>query len=153
MSCENANWSLRAVPVGQTVGHGADLYRRGLYVHWQRTFLHPSLLTFDAPSREECAVQRTTSNTPLQALELLNDPIYVEAARGFADAALRRGEPAGAAIAWAFEAATGRVPTAGEQAELLGLHQRARAADPDPSAAMFIVTRALLNLSETITRN
>ena len=63
---------------------GDDLYRRGVYTFWQRSFLHPSLLTFDAPTREECTVNRVNSNTPLQALVLLNDPIYVEAARVFA---------------------------------------------------------------------
>ena len=67
-----------------SASRGADLYRRGLYTTWQRTYLHPSLLNFDAPTREECTVNRVISNTPLQALDLLNDPIYVEAARVFA---------------------------------------------------------------------
>ena len=71
--------------------HGADLYRRGLYTYWCRTFLHPSLLAFDAPSREECTAERTRSNTPTQALVLLNDPIYVEAARVFAEQIVRQG--------------------------------------------------------------
>ena len=61
--------------------NGPDQYRRGLYTYWQRTFLHPSLLAFDASTREECVVERPRSNTPLQALVLLNDPTYVEAAR------------------------------------------------------------------------
>jgi hypothetical protein len=56
-------------------------YRRGLYMHWQRTFLHPMLANFDAPAREECTAMRTVSNTPQQALTLLNDPSFVEAAR------------------------------------------------------------------------
>ena len=63
---------------------GTEQYRRALYTQWQRTFLHPTLATFDAPSREECTVNRTLSNTPQQALVLLNDPIFVEAARAFA---------------------------------------------------------------------
>ncbi|MFC1757718.1 PSD1 and planctomycete cytochrome C domain-containing protein, partial [Planctomycetota bacterium] len=62
-----------------------NLYRRGLYTWWQRMFLHPSMLAFDAPSREECTVERPRSNTPQQALVLLNDPTYVEAARVFAE--------------------------------------------------------------------
>ena len=66
-------------------------YRRGLYTYWQRTFLHPSLLAFDAPTREECTVERPRSNTPLQALVLLNDPTYVEAARVFAARMIREG--------------------------------------------------------------
>src|SRR5207248_6875359 len=59
-------------------------YRRGIYTHWQRTFLHPMLANFDAPSREECTANRVVSNTPQQALTLLNDPTFVEAARAFA---------------------------------------------------------------------
>ena len=62
---------------------GESQYRRGLYTWWQRTFLHPSLLAFDAPTREECAAERNRSNIPQQALVLLNDPSYVEAARAF----------------------------------------------------------------------
>jgi hypothetical protein len=150
---------------------GDDLYRRGLYTHWQRTFLHPSLLTFDAPTREECAVNRTNSNTPLQALVLLNDPIYVEAARVFAQHALKSG-----GIAWAFEQAVGRKPKAEELRVLTNLQQQSLLQfqrDPNAAkelvnvgeaalpktvklpqlAAMMTVTRALLNLHETITRN
>lgn len=138
-----------------SASHGKDLYRRGVYVHWQRTFLHPSLMTFDAPSREECTVNRVASNTPLQALVLLNDPIYVEAAQAFAARAIKQGgATADSRIAWAFEAATGRAPSGEEREELLGLHRRAAASlGGKPEAAMAIVTRALLNLSETITRN
>ena len=62
-----------------SASRGDDLYRRALYTEWQRTFLHPTLLTFDAPTREECTVNRVSSNTPLQALDLMNDPIFVEA--------------------------------------------------------------------------
>jgi hypothetical protein len=60
-------------------------WRRGVYVHWQRQFLHPAFKAFDAPSREECTAERARSNTPLAALALLNDPTYVEAARGLAN--------------------------------------------------------------------
>ena len=70
---------------------GTNQYRRGLYTYWQRTFLHPSLLAFDASTREECVVQRPRSNTPLQALVLLNDPTYVEAARAWRPALIREG--------------------------------------------------------------
>jgi len=63
-------------------------YRRGLYMHWQRTFLHPMLANFDAPSREECVAARNLSTTPQQALTLLNDPSFVEAARVFAERVL-----------------------------------------------------------------
>ena len=70
---------------------GENQYRRGLYTFWQRTFLHPSLLAFDASTREECVAERARSNTPLQALVLLNDPTYVEAARGLAARMIREG--------------------------------------------------------------
>ena len=89
---------------------GDDLYRRGVYTFWQRSFLHPSLLAFDAPTREECTVNRVSSNTPLQALELLNDPIYVEAARVFAQNILRHRGNWNARVDWAFERAAGRTP-------------------------------------------
>lgn len=66
------------------VSEGGNQYRRGVYTHWQRQFLHPMLRNFDAPSREECTAQRNKSNTPTQMLVLLNDPTFIEAARGFA---------------------------------------------------------------------
>ena len=154
--------------------HGDDLYRRGLYTFWQRAFLHPSLLTFDAPTREECAVARTTSNTPLQALELLNDPIYVETARVFAARVLK--QKGGPHARWALERALDRPPSKEERTILDELYQRSLAefrkspADaaslirtgeapvasdlpPAELAAMTTVARAILNLHETITRN
>jgi len=163
-----------------SASHGDDLYRRGVYTTWQRTFLHPSLLNFDAPTREECTVSRTTSNTPLQALDLLNDPIYVEAARAFAQQAASAGtRPPGfdAQLAWVFDRALNRAPTGEERTILRGLYERnlkrfsadpasARAflsegetPPPPPNlnpvrlAAMATVTRAVLNLHELITRN
>jgi hypothetical protein len=151
---------------------GPDLYRRGLYTLWQRTFLHPSLMTFDAPSREECTVNRVNSNTPLQALVLLNDPIFVEAARVFAQHILEQGGK----LDWAFQQALNRKPTVEEQRVLSSLHMRSLARfrkkpksakdllsvgdAPLPSkyrpaelAAMTTVARTILNLHETITRN
>lgn len=155
---------------------GAGLYRRGLYTHWQRSFLHPSLLNFDAPTREECTVNRVNSNTPLQALTLLNDTTYVEAARVFAQHAAA--QPAARRIAWAFERALSRAPSAEEQRILTGLyrqnlarfqaaptsaHELLRAGEyplklaPGVThadlAALTTVTRAILNLHEVITRN
>jgi hypothetical protein len=156
--------------------HDADLYRRGLYVFWQRTFLHPSLQAFDAPSREEGVLDRITSNTPLQALDLLNDPIFVEAARGFAALALRQPGSTDARIGWAFERALNREPERPELATLSALHAgalrrfQANPADAEKFvaigesdaprglrapelAAMASVTRAVLSLHEMITRN
>jgi hypothetical protein len=146
-----------------------------LYVHWQRAFLHPSLMTFDAPSREECTVNRAASNTPLQALVMLNDPIFVEAARVFAQNSLHTGG-FHARLNWAFARALSRAPTPQERRILSGLYATSLArfrASPENArrflsagdaplppggatpqlAAMTTVTRAILNLHETITRD
>src|SRR5205807_2395792 len=98
---------------------GADQYRRGLYTYWQRSFLHPSLLAFDAPSREECTVERPRSNTPQQALVLLNDPTYVEAARALAETMIRSGQAPAQRIDTAFRQALQRPATA-EEKHVLG---------------------------------
>ncbi len=97
-------------------------WRRGLYTWWQRSYLHPSLMAFDAPSREECTAERARSNIPQQALALLNDPTYVEAARAFAVRILHEGgaDPA-ARIAWAWRTATGRAP---RESEITGPRER-----------------------------
>ncbi len=155
---------------------GESLYRRGLYTHWQRQYLHPSLLAFDAPSREECTADRARSNTPLQSLVLLNDPTYVEAARAFAELALRQGGTTAAdRIDFIFRRAVSRPARAQEieilerllesaraeymarpelAAELAKVGERPLPADIDAPtlAAWTAVTRAVLNLHETITR-
>jgi uncharacterized protein DUF1553/uncharacterized protein DUF1549/cytochrome c len=160
-----------------SASYGADLHRRGLYTTWQRTFLHPNLLNFDAPTREECTVSRSTSNTPLQALDLLNDPIFVESARVFAANALTNGGKSfDSQLGWIFERAMNRVPARDERTLLRGLYERnlkrfaanAGAArellatgdsvmppvrDPARAAALTMVARAVLNLHEVITRN
>lgn len=160
-----------------SASRGDDLYRRGLYTQWQRTFLHPSLLTFDAPTREECTVNRVNSNTPLQALIVLNDPIFLEAARAFAQNILQKGGGSfEKQMDWAFERAVGREPDTEERKILSGLYQtslnkfQAQPGDakkflsegetPVPKqmkltdlAAMTTVARAILNMHETITRN
>ena len=156
---------------------GENLYRRGLYTHWQRQYLHPSLLAFDAPSREECTADRARSNTPLQSLVLLNDPSYVEAARAFAELIVRQG---GAAtndrLNFAFRLAVSRRATEDEVAvleQLLKTHLAEYEANPAGAAevlsvgakpgsedlpkpelaAWTSVARAILNLHEVITRN
>ena len=154
---------------------GDSLYRRGLYTWWQRTFLHPSLLAFDAQSREECTAQRPRSNTPQQALVLLNDPTYVEAARVFAAEIAGQEGDADARIHWAFQKTLQREPEAAEAAILnrlyakhLGEYQQDEAAakalvsvgdyplaneiPPAELAAWTSVARVILNLHETITR-
>jgi hypothetical protein len=160
-----------------SASHGDDLYRRALYTQWQRTFLHPSLLTFDAPTREECGVNRVNSNTPTQALVLLNDPIFVEASRAFAANILKSGGRRWEEqLDWAFSRALNRAPEKEERRILTNLYQRSVAsfrsgesdagkllsvgespvpndADRTNLAAMTTVARAILNLHETITRN
>lgn len=156
---------------------GESQYRRGLYTHWQRTFLHPSLLAFDAPTREECTAERVRSNVPQQALVLLNDPTYVEAARVFAERALRNGGSSDEVrLVWIYRSALSRMPNDQEReilTELLQKHRREYAADRAAAeklvatglapvakdldaaelAAWTSVTRAVLNLHETINRN
>ncbi len=157
--------------------HGPDEYRRGLYTWWQRSFLHPSLLAFDASTREECVVQRPRSNTPLQALVLLNDPTYVEASRAFAERILREGgSTTESRIQRAYQIALSRPARANEVAllskvvqhqheqfqadraaanELLHVGDRPAPADLDVAelAAWTEAARVILNLHETITRN
>jgi hypothetical protein len=155
---------------------GEGLYRRGLYTHWQRSFQHPSLLAFDAPSREECCVERPRSNIPQQALVLLNDPTYVEAARVFAERILREGgKTPDDRVRWAVTTALSR-PARDEEVRVLaglyakhaaeyahdpeaarkllatGDHPPAKDADVAELAAWTSVARAILNLHETITR-
>ena len=100
----------------------ANQFRRGVYTHWQRQYVHPSLMAFDAPSREECAAERAVSNTPLQSLVLLNDPSYVEAARAFATRILRSGKKdAAARVDFAFRQAFSRKADAAERDVLMSL--------------------------------
>lgn len=152
-------------------------YRRGLYTHWQRTFLHPSLAAFDAPTREECTAERVRSNSPQQALVLLNDPTYVEAARVFAERILREGgTTVRDRLRFAFREALSRQPRPDEYrilGNLLADHAREYSADAgaaeqllatgnrpvpedlrrDELAAWTSVARVIFNLHETITRS
>jgi len=154
---------------------GPEQWRRGVYMHWQRTFLHPMLANFDAPARDECAALRVLSNTPQQALTLLNDPTFVEAARLFATRLLGKTEANDdARLQRAFQFAIAREPKAKEADSLkkfLGTQReyyRANAADaakliktgtaPLPAgdaaelAAWTSLCRVLLNSQEAITR-
>jgi hypothetical protein len=170
---ENLNFPQR----GYDASSGGDQYRRGLYTWWQRSYVHPSMLAFDAATREECAAERNRSNIPQQALVLLNDPSFVEAARSFAARILR--ESAGddtARLTWAWRQALSRTPLDSELSALRRLLETQRSAfakdldaasqftrtgkaptpaglDPVQWAAWTDVARALLNLHETITRS
>jgi hypothetical protein len=151
-------------------------FRRALYVHWQRQYLHPWLLAFDAPTREECTAQRSNSNTPSAALVLLNDPSFVEAARALASRVLTETQGNDQSrLRWAWRVVLGR-DARSEEIELLGklldkhrayFTSDAAAAEALTSvgiskrpenlpvaewAAWTSVSRALLNLNETISR-
>ena len=170
---ENLNFPVRSYDASK----GDDQFRRGLYTWWQRSFLHPSMLAFDAPSREECAAERTRSNIPQQALVLLNDPTYVESARAFAARIVKDGSgDASARINWAWKQALSRAPRPDELATAralfdkhlaqykadtkaaesllkVGLAPLPPAADQAELAAWTSVARVILNLHETITRS
>jgi hypothetical protein len=151
-------------------------WRRGLYVHWQRTFLHPMLVNFDAPSREDCIAARNVANTPQQALTLLNDPEFVEAARAFAGSLLAPGQESDSQrLDRAYLRALGRPAKAKERESMLAFLAKVRAeyaqrpedakklttvgifpppngVDPVDLASWSMVCRVILNLQETITR-
>jgi hypothetical protein len=150
-------------------------YRRGVYMHWQRTFLHPMLANFDAPTREDCAANRTVANTPQQALTLLNDPSYVEAARVFAARVFSAAKTEGERMDLIYERALARPAQAREKEILLrflaelrqhyqanptearkllavGIAPAPQDISPAELAAWTGVCRTVLNLHETITR-
>ena len=154
----------------------ANQWRRGVYVHWQRQFLHPMMKAMDAPSREECTAQRPRSNTPLEALVLLNDPTMVESAMALAVRALASTNDQQERLSLIFQAATSRAPDSKEQTTLesllanetkhYGMHPNDAvdfidsAGDvigpqdnPQEIAAWTGVCRAVLNMYETVTRN
>ncbi len=155
---------------------GDGLYRRSLYTIWKRTAAPPSMLLFDAPTREICTVKRSRTNTPLQALSLLNEVTYVEAARVLAERMLREGgSSARDRISWAFQKVTCRAPQPDElqvlekglQARLARYQTSTEAATQLTSqgastvaagiaapelAAYTLTANILLNLDETITR-
>jgi mono/diheme cytochrome c family protein len=148
-------------------------YRRSVYMHWQRTFLHPMLANFDAPSREECVADRLQSNSPLQALTLLNDPAAVEMARSFAADLINSESSNSDRITRAYQRALSRSPSQQESDSMLQFitaqqkHYLNKPADatalikgiglPDQSSASELAAwtqacRVLFNLHETITR-
>lgn len=130
-----------------------DQHRRGLYTHWQRTFVHPFMAGFDAPSREECAADRFLSNSPQQALTLLNDPSMVEAAKSFAKRIHHEKPDASPTekITHAYHLALSRPPTETETAQLLAFLTEQQKLHPEP-IAWEQLARVILNLHETITR-
>jgi len=155
---------------------GDNLYRRGMYIYWKRSAPPPSMILFDAPSREKCALRRGRTNTPLQALVAMNDPQFVEAARVLARRAVQEGGATPAErIAYAFRLAAGVRPRSAtldiltrafaeeravfkqqpeRAAKLLSVGETKRdpTIDEAEHAAMTIVMSMILNLDETLTR-
>jgi hypothetical protein len=159
-----------------TPSSGKDLYRRSMYTFWKRTAPPPSLATFDAPDREKCTARRPMTNTPLQALVLMNDPTFVEAARELAQRVIREAGPSvSRRIGLAFQLTTARPPATKELRLLSALartqlsHYRKDSGaaqgllavgasrpdsriDPAELAAWTTVASAILNLDEAITK-
>ncbi len=157
-------------PLAWTTSQGEDRYRRGLYTFAKRTAPYAMSATFDAPSGEACTARRESSNTPLQALTLLNDEVFAEATRHAGGRAAAGAGPARERLDRMFRAFLTRPPTAGEADLFLAFHARQRdrllkkeldaavlagpgEGDPVERAAWALVARALLNLDEFITRN
>jgi hypothetical protein len=168
---DSKNWSAQFF----VQSHGKDLYRRSMYTFWKRTSPPPQMLTLDAPDRETCTVRRSRTNTPLQALVLMNDPTYVEAARKLAERMMTGGQTDEDRIVFAFRLATARRPSQKEIAALKKVYDRQLAKYRlDSKAAMrllsvgesprnqelsipglaawTIVASIILNLDETLTK-
>ncbi|MBN72055.1 MAG: hypothetical protein CME32_22595, partial [Gimesia sp.] len=157
-------------------GTGAELFRRSMYTYWKRTVPPPTMATFDAPSRETCIVKRSRTNTPLQALALLNDVTYVEASRKLAERMLKQKDQAPAErIRFAMRVVLAREPSEREldiflkgweryhsrfaaQPEAarkfldVGESRSVNQYDPAEHAAYTVIASLILNLDETINR-
>jgi hypothetical protein len=155
---------------------GEKLYRRSLYTFWKRTAPHPAMITFDAAERNTCVVRRQATSTPLQALVLLNDPQFVEAARKVGERAIKEGgQREEERVAWLFRLLTGRRPASRESAVLRRMlaEQRAifradpslvadfakvgdapadAALDPVEAAAYGALANAVMNFDEAIVK-
>jgi len=156
--------------------HGADLYRRSLYTYWKRTVAPPAMIAFDSADRESCSVKPKRTNTPLQALNLMNDATYLEASRHLAERMLREGGLSPEhRLSWAFRLATARPPSEKDVRALTGLQARLledfrenpaaaydylepgdskwdRSLDPAELASYAGAASLILNLDETITK-
>lgn len=133
---------------------GEDAYRRGVYTLWRRNAHYPSFANFDAPDRNACVVQRDISNTPLQALTLLNDPAYVEMTNAFAKRiASEGGNNIDEQIDWAFRTALVRAPREPERALLHSSYETVLSESKSKTRALREIATILLNLHETINRS
>jgi hypothetical protein len=129
---------------------GPDRYRRGMYTFIWRQSQHPLLTTFDAPDAQVACTRRNRSNTPLQALHLANDPVFVEIARGLGDRIAKEGPADDAGrLTFGFKLCYARTPTKLEQDRLLAYYRSQQDAKAGP---WTMVARVLLNLDEFVTR-
>jgi hypothetical protein len=151
-------WNVPYSQMKWETSRGEDLYRRSLYTFYRRSSPYPSLVGFDAPSREQCTARRVRTNTPLQALTTLNDPVFVEAARALAlRMAKEGGSEVGNRIAHGYRLCTAEPPSRADLEALVALHGREAArVSTDPvsadAAALTTVASVLLNLDATLTR-
>ncbi len=152
---------------------GEDRYRRALYTEWRRTSPYPSMATFDAPNREVCTIRRVRTNTPLQALVTLNDPVYVEAAQALGRRMAQGGTTTAEKVRFGFRLCVARSPRDAEAERLVKMYEEVRAqftkdkedavqlatkplgpappgADVADLAAWTVVANVLLNLDETL---
>lgn len=128
---------------------GQDRYRRGLYTSWRRSNPYPSMVAFDAPSREICTVRRNRTNTPLQALVTLNDPVYIEAAQALARRMTAAESAEAQRVTYGFRLCLARPPSDQERQKLLDLHGRVRQAfQEDREAAEKLATVPLGSVAE-----
>jgi len=168
---DGANWSAQTY----TQSHGKDLYKRTMYTFWKRTCPPAQLATFDAPDRETCTVRRARTNTPLQALILMNDPTYVEASRKLAERVLTEAKTDADRLTLVFRLVVARTPNPDETRILVRVLERQHEVfrkDPERArkllsvgessrneklevaalAAWTTVASVVLNLDETVTR-
>jgi hypothetical protein len=168
---DSKNWSAQFFVLSK----GKDLYRRTMYTFWKRASPPPQLVTFDAPDREVCTVRRSRTNTPLQALILMNDPTYVEASRKLAERLLREAKTDEARVTLAFRLLTSRLPSERELGIVRSVHEKQLArfrAEPEAAkrllavgesprdeslpeaelAAWTMAASVLLNIDEAVTK-
>ena len=133
---------------------GEDLYRRGVYTIWRRSAHYPSFANFDAPTRGACSVKRESSNTPLQALTLLNDPVFVEMAKAFSKRIIKETHEMNTTqqLNYAFRLALSRSPKDSEMKALKKIFFISLDTDGSSENAWFEIATTILNLHETITK-
>lgn len=150
-------WEAVAFPSSNTERYVADtgdaVHRRSLYTFWKRSAPPPLLTTLDAPSREQCVVERQVTNTPLQVLALWNDEGLVECARAFAQRCLQVSGDEPAQVEFAFRTLLQRLPNAAELAACTQLLVQQREGDADPVAGWMLLANLLLSLDEALHRN